>query len=70
MSFLKENPDWVITFGGEGYHLGVHSSDETSGSYPLEFNGLHRVEGDPGYMVYPSPELRTCNPGDIELALN
>jgi hypothetical protein len=49
VSFLKEDPDWVITFRGEGYHLGVRSSDETSGGNPLEFNGLHRVGGDPGY---------------------
>ncbi len=52
MSFLGEDPDWVITFRGEGYHLGVRSSDETNGGDPLEFNGLHRVEGDPGYMVH------------------
>jgi hypothetical protein len=31
MSFLKEDPDWVITFKGNGYHLGVRSSDETNG---------------------------------------
>jgi hypothetical protein len=43
MFFLGENPDWVITFKGEGYHLGVRSSDETSGGDPLEFNSLHRV---------------------------
>jgi hypothetical protein len=42
-SFLNEDPNWVITFRGEGYHLGVRSSDETSGGNPLEFNGLHRV---------------------------
>jgi hypothetical protein len=53
MSFLGEDPDWVITFKGEGYHLGVRSFDETSGGDPLEFNNLHRVGGDPGYMVYP-----------------
>jgi hypothetical protein len=53
MSFLKEDLDWVITFKGEGYHLGVRYFDETSGGNPLEFNGLHRVGGDPGYMVYP-----------------
>ncbi len=53
MSFLKEDPDWVITFRGEGYHLGVRNSDETSMGNPLEFNGLHRVGGGPGYMVYP-----------------
>ncbi len=34
MSFLKEDPDWVITFRGEGYHLGVRNSDETSGGNP------------------------------------
>jgi hypothetical protein len=56
----------VITFRGEGYHLGVRSFDETSGGDPLEFNDLHRVRGDPlefndlhrlggdpNYMVYP-----------------
>jgi hypothetical protein len=43
MSFLGEGPDWVITFRGEGYHLGVRSSDETSGDDPLEFYILHRV---------------------------
>jgi hypothetical protein len=53
MSFLKEDPDWVITFRGEDYHVGVRNSDETSGGYPLEFNGLHRVGVDPGYMVNP-----------------
>jgi hypothetical protein len=53
VSFLKEDPDWVITFRGEGYHLGVRSFDETSGGNPLEFIGLHRVGGDPSYMVYP-----------------
>ncbi len=52
MSFLKEDPDWVITFRGEGYHLGVRSFNETGGN-PLEFIGLYRVGGDPGYMVYP-----------------
>jgi hypothetical protein len=31
MSFLKKDPDWAITFRGEGYHLGVCSPDETSG---------------------------------------
>jgi hypothetical protein len=53
MSFLKEDPNWVITFRGEGYHLEIRSSDETSGDNPLEFNGLHCVGGDLGYMVYP-----------------
>ncbi len=53
MSFLGEDLDWVITFKGEGYHLGVCSSNETSGGDPLEFYGLHRVGGDPGYMVHP-----------------
>ncbi len=43
----------MITFKGEGYHLGVHNFDETSGGNPLEFNGLHCVGGDLGYMVYP-----------------
>jgi hypothetical protein len=33
----------VITFRGEGYHLGVQSSDETSEGDLLEFYGLHRV---------------------------
>ncbi len=51
--FLGKDPDWVITFRGEGYHLGVRSSNETSGGDPLKFNGLHRVEGDPDYMAYP-----------------
>jgi hypothetical protein len=53
MFFLGEDPDWVITFRGEGYHLGVHSSDETNGGDPLEFNDFHRVGGDPGNMVHP-----------------
>jgi hypothetical protein len=53
MSFLGEDPNWVITFKGKGYHLGVRNSDETSRGDPLKFNGLHRVWGDPGYMVYP-----------------
>ncbi len=53
MSFLGEDPDWVITFKGKGYHLGVRSFDETSGGDTFEFNSLHRVGGDPGYMVYP-----------------
>jgi hypothetical protein len=43
VSFLKEDPDWVITFRRKGYHLGVRNSDETSVGNPLEFNGLHRV---------------------------
>jgi len=43
----------VITFRGEGYHLGVLSSDETSGGDLLEFYDLHRVGGDPSYMVHP-----------------
>jgi hypothetical protein len=47
MSFLGEDPDWVITFRGEGYHLEVCSFDETSGGDPLEFNGLHHVEVTP-----------------------
>jgi hypothetical protein len=38
--------------GREGYQLGVHSSDETSGGDLLEFYVLHRVGGDPGYMVH------------------
>jgi hypothetical protein len=46
MSFLGKDPDWVITFRGEGYHLGVRSSNETSGGDPLEFNDLHHVGGD------------------------
>jgi hypothetical protein len=41
--FLGEDPDWVITFRGKGYHLGVRNSHETSGVDPLEFNDLHRV---------------------------
>jgi hypothetical protein len=53
MSFLGEDLDWVITFRGEGYHLGVHNFDETSGGDLLEFYDLHRVGGDPGYMVHP-----------------
>ncbi len=53
MSLLGEDPNWVITFKGEGYHLGVRSFDETSGGDPLEFYSLHCVEGDPGYMVHP-----------------
>ncbi len=53
MSFLGNDLDWVITFKGKGYHLGVCNSDETSGGDPLEFNCLHRVGSDPGYMVYP-----------------
>jgi hypothetical protein len=53
VSFLGKDHDWVITFRGEGYHLGVHSFDETSEGDPLEFNGLHCVGGDPSYMVYP-----------------
>ncbi len=40
VSFLGEDPDWVMTLRGEDYHLGVRNYDETSG-------------GDPGYMVYP-----------------
>ncbi len=53
MSFLGKDHDWVITFRGEGYHLGVCSFDETSGDDPLEFNNLQHVRGDPSYMVYP-----------------
>jgi hypothetical protein len=53
MSFLGEDLDLVITFRGQGYHLGVRNSNETSGGDPLEFNGLHLVGGDPGYMVHP-----------------
>jgi hypothetical protein len=53
MSFLEKDLDWVITFRREGYHLGVRNSNETSGADPLEFNDLHRVGGDPSYMVYP-----------------
>ncbi len=53
MSFLGEDHDWVITFRGKGYHLGVRSSDETSGGDPLEFYDFHRVGGDLGYMVHP-----------------
>jgi len=53
VSFLGKDPDWVITFRGKGYHLGVCSFDETSGGDSLEFYGLHRVGGDPGYMVHP-----------------
>ncbi len=52
MSFLGKDLDWVITFRGEGYHQGVHNSDETNGGDLLEFYGLHRVKGDPGYMVH------------------
>jgi hypothetical protein len=43
VSFLGEYPDWVITFRGKSYHLGVRNSNETNGGDPLEFNGLHRV---------------------------
>ncbi len=50
---MGEDPDWVITFRGEGYHLGVCSSDETNGGDSMEFYGLHHVGGDPGYMVHP-----------------
>jgi hypothetical protein len=50
---LGEDPDWVITFRGEGYHLRVRNSDETNGGDPLEFYSLHCVGGDPGYMVHP-----------------
>jgi hypothetical protein len=53
MSFLGEDPNWVITFRGEGYHLGACNSDEISGGGSLEFNGLHHVGGDPSYMVHP-----------------
>jgi hypothetical protein len=53
MSFLGEDPDWVITFRGKGYHLGIRSFDETNGGDPLDFKGLHHVGGDPDYMVYP-----------------
>ncbi len=53
MSFLGEDLNWVITFRGKSYHLGVSSSDETSGGDLLEFNDLHCVRGDPGYMVHP-----------------
>jgi hypothetical protein len=53
VSFLGKYPNWVIIFRGEGYHLGVCSSDETSGGDPLEFYSLHHVGGDPGYMVHP-----------------
>ncbi len=52
MSFVRKDLDRVITFRGEGYHLGVHSSNETSGGDPLEFYGLHRVGGDLSYMVH------------------
>jgi hypothetical protein len=44
----------VITFRGKGYHLGVRNFNETSGGDPLEFNDLHYVGDDLGYMVYPS----------------
>ncbi len=53
MSFLGEDLDWVITFRGDGYHVGVCNSDETSEGDPLEFNDLQRVGGDPSYMVHP-----------------
>ncbi len=53
MSFLGEDPDWVITFRGKGYHLGVRSSDEINGGDLLGFYGLQCVGGDPGYMVHP-----------------
>ncbi len=43
----------MITFRGKGYHLEVRNSSETNGGDPLEFNSLHRVGGDPSYMVYP-----------------
>jgi hypothetical protein len=43
MSFLGDDLDWMITFRGEGYHLGVSRSDETNAGDLLEFNGLHRV---------------------------
>ncbi len=43
MSFLGEDPDWMITFKGDGYHLGVCNFDETIGGDPLEFYDLQRL---------------------------
>jgi hypothetical protein len=43
VSFLGKDPNCVITFKGEGYHLGIRSSDETSGGDLLEFYNLHHV---------------------------
>jgi len=43
----------VITFRGKGYHLGICSSNETSGGGSLKFYSLHRVRGDLSYMVHP-----------------
>jgi len=59
VSFLGEDLDWVITFRGEGYHLGVRSSDKTSGGDLLEFYGATLFWGD-------NIERQHCNDKDSE----